>query len=61
MGYQDLGSVRSGKGAVWRVRWDPATRKVHVQKSTFTNAESCGTAGSASEAMHKAEAHLYNR
>lgn len=58
---QEIGSVKSGRGDTWRVHWDPSNKKVYVQKSNWTNPESCGTANSAGDAMRKAEAHLYNK
>lgn len=54
-----IGRVTSGKNnKSYEVKWDSASRDVYVSYAGWT---SCGTANSASEAMKKAEAFLYNK
>lgn len=53
-----IGRVKSGKGSSYEVKWDSSSRDVYVAYAGWT---SCGKASSASEAMNKAEAYLYNK
>lgn len=53
-----IGRVKSGKGKSYEVKWDQSNQYVYVGYAGWT---SCGKAYSASEAMNKAEAYLYNK
>jgi len=53
-----IGRVKSGKGKMYEVKWDEASKDVYVSYAGWSNA---GKAYSASEAMRKAEAFLYNK
>jgi hypothetical protein len=53
-----IGRVKSGQGKSYEVKWDAASRDVYVGWGGFTH---IGKAGSAAEAMRKAEAWLYNK
>lgn len=50
-----IGKVKSPKGNVYEVKWDSYTKDLYVGVSHV------GKAGSASEAMIKAEAFVYNK
>lgn len=58
MSAEVIGSVKSGSGKTYEVKWIPSSREVYVSYGGWT---ACGTASSASEAMRKAEAFLYNK
>lgn len=53
-----IGKVKSGKGKTYEVKWDQSNKSVYVSWGGWTN---IGSASSASEAMNKAEAWLYNK
>lgn len=53
-----IGTVRSGKGKSYEVKWDSSNREIYVSYAGWT---SCGKASSAGDAMKKAEAYLYNK
>tara|TARA_R110002072_G_scaffold128623_13_gene266490 strand:+ start:9372 stop:9551 length:180 start_codon:yes stop_codon:yes gene_type:complete len=54
-----IGRVKAGKSQKsYEVKWDSASREVYVGWSGFTR---CGKASSASEAMTKAEAFVYDK
>jgi len=53
-----IGRVNSGKGKSYEVKWDSYSHEVYVSYSGWTLV---GKASSASEAMNKAEAWLYNK
>jgi len=54
-----IGTVKSGKSRKsFDVKWDQSSRDVYVSWAGWT---SVGKASSASEAMNKAEAFLYNK
>jgi hypothetical protein len=55
---QNLGRVKSGKGHTYEVKWDSSSHAVYVSYSGWTYV---GDAYSASEAMNKAEAWLYDK
>lgn len=59
MSAQNIGSVKSGKSRKsYQVYWNPSDRSVYVGWGGKTD---IGKASSASEAMTKAEAWLYNK
>ena len=58
MGPPAIGRVRSPSGKSFEVAWRPSDRKVYVSWAGWTY---IGEASSASDAMHKAEAWLYNK
>lgn len=58
MGAQVIGRVKSGSGKSYEVKWDPASRDVFVSWAGWTH---CGQAGSAGDAMRRAEAFVYNK
>jgi hypothetical protein len=58
MGSPTIGRVRSGSGKSIEVAWSNSDRKVYVAWAGWTYV---GEASSASDAMHKAEAWLYNK
>lgn len=53
-----IGTVKSGKGKSYEVKWDQSSRDVYVSYAGWTDV---GKASSANEAMNKAEAWLYNK
>ncbi len=53
-----IGKVKSSKGENYDVKWDSSCGDVYVSWGGWSNA---GNASSASEAMNKAEAYLYNK
>jgi len=53
-----IGSIKSGSGKSYEVKWDSASKEVYV---SYAGWASCGKASSASEAMNKAEAYVYNK
>ncbi len=53
-----IGSVKSGKGKSYEVKWDQSSRDIYVAYAGWSHV---GKASSASEAMNKAEAWLYNK
>lgn len=58
MGAQVIGTVRSGSGKTYEVKWDPMSKMAYV---SYAGWASCGTASSASDAMRRAEAFLYDK
>ena len=58
MSAEIIGSVTSGSRKTYDVKWDPASKQVYV---SYAGWSLCGTAGSAGDAMRKAEAYLYNK
>lgn len=58
---QPIGRVQGGKtGKSFVVRWDSQTGKVYVEVG-WGGAQIAGKASSASDAMRRAEAHVYNK
>ena len=53
-----IGNVRSGSGKSYEVKWDESSRDVYVSWAGWSHV---GKASSAREAMHKAEAWLYDK
>jgi hypothetical protein len=53
-----IGSVKSGKNKSYEVKWDQSSRDIYVAYAGWSHV---GKASSASEAMNKAEAWLYNK
>lgn len=53
-----IGTVKSGKGKSYEVKWDQSNRDVYVSYAGWTGV---GKASSANEAMNRAEAWLYNK
>jgi hypothetical protein len=53
-----IGSVRSGSGKKYEVKWDQFSKDIYVSWGGWSHV---GKASSANEAMNKAEAWLYNR
>jgi len=58
MAAQIIGSVRSGTGKTYEVKWDSASKDVYVSYAGWSH---CGKAQSAGDAMARAEAYLYNK
>ncbi len=58
MSAEVIGSVKSGKGKSYEVKWDSSSKEVYVAYAGWT---SCGKVSSAGDAMRKAEAFLYNK
>lgn len=58
MATQVIGRVKSGSGKSYEVKWDPSSRDVYVSWAGWTH---CGKAGSAGDAMRRAEAFVYNK
>lgn len=58
MSAQIIGRVKSGSGKNYEVKWDSVSKEAYVSYAGWT---SLGKANSASEAMSKAEAFLYNK
>ena len=59
MASQKIGNVKASKsGKLYAVKWNPHDRSVFVSYAGWTKA---GTAVSASQAMHVAEAYLHNK
>jgi hypothetical protein len=59
MAAQSIGSVKGGKTyKSYNVKWNSYDKSVYVSYAGWTN---IGQAGSASEAMNKAEAWVYNK
>jgi hypothetical protein len=58
MSAQIIGRVKSSKGHSYEVKWDSFSHDVYVSYAGWTNV---GKAYSASEAMNKSEAYLYNK
>ena len=53
-----IGSVKSGKGKSYKVKWDERNKDIYVSYSGWSKV---GKASSAGDAMRKAEAWLYNK
>jgi len=53
-----IGRVKSGSGKSYEVKWDQSNKEVYVSYSGWKH---IGEASTASEAMNKAEAFLYNK
>ncbi len=58
MAAQVIGSVKSGSGKSYQVKWDSMSKDVYV---SYTGWSSCGRAQSAGDAMGKAEAYVYDK
>jgi hypothetical protein len=58
MGATVIGSVKSGSGKSFQVKWDERSKDVYVSYAGWTKV---GSASSAGDAMRKAEAWLYNK
>ena len=58
MAAEVIGRVKSGSNKSYEVKWDHSSRDVYVSYAGWTDV---GKASSASEAMRKAEAWLYNK
>jgi Tfp pilus assembly protein PilV len=58
MAAQAIGSVKSGSGKTYQVKWDSVSKDVYV---SYAGWSSCGKAQSAGDAMNKAEAYVYNK
>ncbi|MDP2366416.1 MAG: hypothetical protein Q8M94_21900 [Ignavibacteria bacterium] len=58
MSAQIVGSVKSGGGKSYDVKWDSLSKEVYV---SWGGRASVGKAYSASEAMNKNEVYLYNK
>jgi hypothetical protein len=58
MGTQSIGKVQSPSAKNYEVKWDPVSKDVYVSWGGWSK---IGKASSASEAMNKAEAWLYNK
>lgn len=56
MSATEIGTVKSGSGKKYKVKWDG--KRVYVNYAGWTEV---GTASSAGDAMRRAEAHLYNK
>ncbi|SLM28723.1 conserved hypothetical protein [Desulfamplus magnetovallimortis] len=53
-----IGRVKAGSGKSYEVKWDQSNRDIYVSYAGWSHV---GKASSASEAMNKAEAYLYNK
>jgi hypothetical protein len=53
-----IGTVKSGSGKTYEVKWDQMSKDVYVSYAGWAHV---GKASSANEAMNKAEAWLYNK
>lgn len=53
-----IGRLKSGAGQKYDVKWDHVRRDTYVSYAGWAY---CGVASTASEAMNKAEAFLYDR
>lgn len=53
-----LGWVKSGSNKSYEVKWDPHSKEVYVSYAGWSYV---GHASSAKEAMHKAEAWLFDK
>ena len=53
-----IGSVKSGSGKSYEVKWDQSNRDVYVSYAGWSH---IGKASSPNEAMNRAEAWLYNK
>lgn len=58
MGASVIGTVRSGSGKSYEVKWDTSNREIYVSYAGWAYV---GKAASAGEAMKLAEAWLYNK
>jgi len=58
MAAQKIGRVKSGKGKSYEVKWDSISKDTYVSYAGWTFV---GKAISASDAMRKAEASVYNK
>jgi hypothetical protein len=58
MSAQEIGTVKSGSGKTYYVKWDSASHDVYV---SYAGWSSCGKASSAGDAMNRAEAFLHNK
>ena len=53
-----IGSVKSGSGKTYEVKWDQLSKDVYVSYAGWAHV---GKTSSANEAMNKAEAWLYDK
>ena len=58
MSSQEIGTVKSGKGVIYYVKWDSSSHEVYVSYAGWSN---CGQASSAGDAMRRAEAYLHDK
>lgn len=58
MSTQIIGRVKSGSGKSYKVKWDATSKATYVSWGGWNK---LGKAYSASDAMRKAEAFLYNK
>lgn len=59
MSAKEIGSVTSGKTKnTYKVKWDSSSHEVYV---SYAGGSGCGKASSAGDAMHRAEAYLYDK
>jgi hypothetical protein len=62
MSATSIGTIKSGKGQTYEVLWDSSSKELYVKPTWFMGASThVGKASTASEAMTKAEAFLYNK
>ena len=58
MAAQIIGSVKSGSGKTYQVKWDSISKDVYV---SYAGWSSCGKAQSAGDAMRRAEAYVHGK
>lgn len=58
MSAQEIGTVRSGSGKTYYVKWDTMSHDVYV---SYAGWSSCGKASSAGDAMRRAEAYVHDK
>lgn len=58
MSAQEIGSVKSGKGKTYYVKWDSSSHDVYVSYAGWSG---CGKASSAGDAMRRAEAYVHDK
>ena len=58
MSAQEIGTVKSGSGNTYYVKYDSGSQEVYVSYAGWSG---CGKASSAGDAMRKAEAYVYNK
>ncbi|MDD5529652.1 MAG: hypothetical protein PHX21_06440 [bacterium] len=65
MAANEIGTVKSGSGHPWQVKWDAVSHDVYVYSlgsfGSWGGGTHVGKASSAGEAMQKAEAFVYNK
>ena len=58
MSAQEIGTVKSGSGKTYYVKWNSASGEVYVSYAGWSG---CGKASSAADAMRRAEAYVYDK